>query len=272
MCERWRQKGGLALCPCTQAGGSWSSGRRTTRRESGALASGERAVQDAEGPLGSSPPPPAPPPLPSPRPASSGSATPPRAAAPGRGREGGASGGRGSSTLTAPGGGAELPARPGRAPRREQTRDRELRREGPGGRERGRTRCPRAPPPGGPPSPGLGEGARSLAPRSGPSSPHPPRAPCSLPPAPHPARRPGASSRFRLSFAQPRVRPTGSSRKRAGVCARPLRGSGGHSWKEPEGESGAGGRATAGGPGTILWHLGVTDARARSGAGSMFEE
>lgn len=141
MCERWRQKGGLALCPCTQAGGSWSSGRRTTRRESGALASRERAVQDAEGPLGSSPPPPAPPPLPSPRPASSGSATPPRAAAPGRGREGGASGGRGSSTLTAPGGGAELPARPGRAPRREQTRDRELRREGPGGRERGRTRC-----------------------------------------------------------------------------------------------------------------------------------
>nr|XP_036853437.1 MAGUK p55 subfamily member 3 isoform X3 [Manis javanica] len=142
MCERWRQKGGLALCPCTQAGGSWSSGRRTTRRESGALASRERAVQDAEGSLGSSPPPPAPPPLPSPRPASSGSATPPRAAAPGRGREGGASGGRGSSTLTAPGGGAELPARPG------------------------------------------------------------------------------------------------SSRKRAGVCARPLRGSGGHSWKEPEESTG----------------------------------
>lgn len=159
----------------------------STTQESAAWASRGLAVPDAVGSLRSSPlllPRPLLPPPPRASPPPQAPPLPPRAAAAGRGREGGARGGGGSGPPRGSRAGAEIPARPGRNPRWERTGDREPRREGPregpredaedgprpGPRARGRLEAHGAP---------AGSKARSVpAPRPGPSSPNPQPAPC----------------------------------------------------------------------------------------------
>lgn len=265
-------------------GAPWGSSGRTLgrgynadeRRASGARRGGRPPLLLLRRPLLPPPrasPPPAPPP-------------PPGAAAAGRGREGGASGGGGSRPPRGSWAGAEIPARPGRNPRREQTRD-----WGRGGRGQAgawiRSRDPPlVPTAASRPTESAAEGKGKLSPL--PVAPGlPSRTPYPLRPTPFPAARhppsetaSPASPRFRLSLAQPPllVRPTGSFGKRAGVFAWPLLGGGGGgagvrgSARRSQRVSPAWGEGCtmAGGPGTILPHLSVT-VLGRRGAGPYFQ-